>query len=196
MRKILILFAHPLPHKSRVNSALVQAVRKMSGVTFHDLYEEYPDFFIDVKREQDLLLQHDLIIWQHPFYWYSAPAILKEWFDLVLEHGFAYGRTGEALKGKYSMSVITTGGSKDTYNYKGHNQYPVTQFLLPYKQASSLCQMTYLPPMVFHGTHLMSERDLDIAKMDYIKLISLLRDGKQPLKEIKNNMFANEYLND
>ena len=196
MRKILIVFAHPLVSKSRVNSKLIQAANNMSGVTVRDLYEEYPDFFIDVKKEQDLLLSHDIIIWQHPFYWYSAPAILKEWFDLVLEHGFAYGRTGSALKGKYTMSVITTGGRKDTYSTEGHNKYPIRQFLLPYEQASRLCKMQYLPPLVFHGTHLMKEKDLDIAQMDYIKLLTLLRDEKQPLGEIKNSMFANEYNNE
>ena len=52
------------------------------------------------KREQELLLQHKIIVWQHPFYWYSSPALLKEWIDLVLEHGWAYGRKGDMLKGK------------------------------------------------------------------------------------------------
>ena len=64
----------------------------MEGVRLHDLYEAYPDFLIDVEAEQALLLEHDVIVFQHPVYWYSSPAILKEWQDLVLEHGFAYGR--------------------------------------------------------------------------------------------------------
>lgn len=195
MRKILILFAHPRAHKSRVNIALAGAVKNMTGVTFHDLYEAYPDFFIDVKREQDLLRQHDVIIWQHPFYWFSAPAIVKEWFDLVLEHGFAYGRTGKALQGKMAMSVITTGGTKETYATNGYNGYPVEQFLIPYEQACRLCQMLYLPALVFHGTHLMKSKDIELAKTDYVKLISLLRDPKQPLGKIRNSMFVNEYLN-
>ena len=62
----------------------------VEGVTVNNLYEKYPDFFIDVPEEQRLLLENDIIIWHHPFYWYSAPAILKEWMDLVLQHGFAY----------------------------------------------------------------------------------------------------------
>ena len=196
MRKILLLFAHPLTYKSRVTVALVNAVKNMSGVTFHDLYDEYPDFFIDVKKEQELLLDHDLIIWQHPFYWYSAPAIIKEWFDLVLEHGFAYGKTGQALKGKMAMSVISTGGKKETYAINGHNSYPIKQFLIPYEQSCRLCQMKYLPPLVFHGSHLLSDKDIEMAKIDYVKLISLLRDERQPLNEIRNNMFVNEYINE
>ena len=104
--RILVLFAHPVQHKSRVNKELVSAIQGIEGITFHNLYEDYPDFHIDVKREQELLLSHDIFVWQHPFYWYSAPAMLKEWIDLVLEHGFAYGRTGKALEGKQGSKDI------------------------------------------------------------------------------------------
>jgi hypothetical protein len=42
--RVLILFAHPALHRSRVNRGLVRAVRDLEDVTFHDLYEAYPDF--------------------------------------------------------------------------------------------------------------------------------------------------------
>ncbi len=100
MAKLLILFAHPALEKSRVHSRMVDKIQRIPNVTFHDLYEEYPDFDIDVRREQKLLLSNDIIILQHPFYWYSSPAILKEWQDLVLEHKWAYGAGGTALTGK------------------------------------------------------------------------------------------------
>ncbi len=90
-KRVLILFAHPALQKSRVNRRLIAAVSNLENVTINDLYEEYPDFCVNVKREQDLLRSHDIIIFQHPFYWYSCPALLKEWEDLVLEYGFAYG---------------------------------------------------------------------------------------------------------
>ena len=91
---ILILFAHPALEKSRVNRVLIRDIPGIEGVTFHDLYETYPDFDIDVAREQELLLAHDTIVLHHPFFWYSTPAMLKEWQDLVLEHGWAYGSGG------------------------------------------------------------------------------------------------------
>lgn len=94
MKRVLVLFAHPAVHKSRINRHLADAVRGLEQVTFHDLYEAYPDFLIDVPREQELLRSHDVIVVQHPFYWYSTPAIFKEWMDLVLEYGFAYGKGG------------------------------------------------------------------------------------------------------
>jgi len=81
MSKVLILFAHPAFQKSRAQKHLVAATHSLDEVTFHDLYEAYPDFNIDVPHEQQLLRDHDLIVLQHPFYWYSCPALLKEWLE-------------------------------------------------------------------------------------------------------------------
>ena len=108
--RILIIFAHPSLQKSRVNRRLIEYVRDMDGVTFHDLYEAYPDFHIQVAEEQKLLIQHDILIFHHPIFWFSTPAILKEWPDLVLTHGWVYGKEGTALRGKKLLSVISTGG--------------------------------------------------------------------------------------
>ena len=108
--RVLILFAHPALEKSRVNRRLIAAVQDLENVTINDLYEQYPDFYIHVKREQELLLSHDVIVFQHPFYWYSCPALVKQWEDLVLQYGFAYGKEGTKLKGKWVLTAITTGG--------------------------------------------------------------------------------------
>lgn len=192
MKKILILFAHPAFNKSRINKTLIQAVQNMEGVTINNLYENYPDFFIDVKAEQKLLLEHDIIVWHHPFYWYSAPAILKEWMDLVLEHGFAYGAKGRALEGKQAMSVISTGGSKEVYSSTGSNHYTVNQFLAPFNQSATLCRMHYLPPFVIHTSHTISEQELKKHGSDYMKIIAALRDEKYQESKFDNV----EYIND
>ena len=84
-------------------------MRTLENVTINDLYEEYPDFFVDVNREQQLLLSHDIIVFQHPFYWYSCPALVKQWEDLVLQHGFAYGAQGSKLIGKWVFTGINAG---------------------------------------------------------------------------------------
>ena len=144
MKKILILFAHPSYHRSHANKALLQALRKVEGITIHDLYQRYPNMFIDVEQEQKLLLEHDIIIFQHPLYWYSSPAIIKEWMDQVLEYGFAFGPDGHALKGKSLLSAITTGGSQESYTSQGHNRRAVIEYLLPFKQSAWLCGMRYL----------------------------------------------------
>lgn len=191
-KNILVLFAHPVQHKSRVNKELVSSIKGIQGITFHDLYEAYPDFHIDVKREQDLLLSHDIIVWQHPFYWYSAPALFKEWIDLVLEHGFAYGRTGRALEGKQVLTAITSGGRREAYQPGGFNNYTIRHLLAPFEQTVRLCNMEYLPPFAVHGTHLLSDKDIAKAAVDYKSLLISLRDGIFSTDEIRSC----EYLND
>lgn len=146
-------------------------------MTIHDLYEMYPNFHIDVKFEQDLLLAHDIIVFHHPFYWYSSPAILKEWQDLVLEYGFAYGQGGIALHGKKFLTAITTGGGEQAYCRRGYNRFTVRELLAPFEQTAQLCGIEYLPPFIVYGTHKLREQH-QIAKHaeDYRTAIVALRD--------------------
>ncbi|WP_223788588.1 NAD(P)H-dependent oxidoreductase [Marinicella meishanensis] len=147
MNKVLVLFAHPVFQTSQLNQALLQALPDRAEITVHDLYEHYPNFMIDVAHEQALLQAHDVIVFQHPLYWYSAPAILKEWMDLVLEHGFAYGTEGTALAGKQFLSVVTSGG--DLCNYQGERN--IRDLLQPFEYTAKLCHMDYLPPFIVYG---------------------------------------------
>ncbi|MCZ6675455.1 MAG: NAD(P)H-dependent oxidoreductase [Verrucomicrobia bacterium] len=171
MEKTLILFTHPALEKSKVHRALKEGVENLEGVTFHDLYEEYPDFYIDVQREQALLLEHSKIIWQHPLYWYSVPALMKEWIDVVLQHGWAYGSDGTVLEGKTVKSVISTGGSEKAYCPQGHNYYPVEEFLRPLERTAVLCRMEYLEPMIFYGAFQLDGDALSSAVDRYRKYL-------------------------
>ncbi len=181
-RRVLILFAHPALEKSRVNRRLIDAVRQLPGVTFHDLYEAYPNFMIRVEREQELLEQHDVVVMQHPLFWYSTPALFKEWQDLVLEHGWAYGSQGRALHGKLLLSAITTGGREAAYCAEGMNRYTIRQLLAPIEQTTRLCGMRYLPPFAVHGSHAMPEQTIEAHARDYRRVIEALRDDLLPLE--------------
>jgi len=147
MKKVLILFAHPVYQTSVVNKSLLSSLSGNKYVTIHDLYEVYPDFMIDVAYEQALLEAHDVVIFQHPMYWYSCPALLKEWIDLVLEHGFAHGAEANVLKHKIFMSSITSGG--DQSNYRGEQS--VRDLLKPFELTAKLCKMKYLPPFITYS---------------------------------------------
>lgn len=177
-RRVLILFAHPALQKSRVNRRLIADYSEIPGVTFHDLYEAYPDFCIDVIREQELLEAHDVVVFQHPFFWYSTPAILKEWQDLVLEHGWAYGSKGTALRGKIYFSIVTTGGNEDAYRRDGYNRHTVRDLLAPVEQTAHLCGMTYLAPFVAHGTHKMTREQTAEHGRDLHRLLTALREDR------------------
>jgi glutathione-regulated potassium-efflux system ancillary protein KefG len=179
MRRVLILFAHPVLERSRVNRRLVDAVREIDGVHIHDLYEEYPTLVIDVKREQALLLEHDVIVFQHPFYWYSCPAILKEWQDLVLEHGWAYGVGGTHLRGKITLNAITTGGPVTAYQKGGYNRFSVRELLSPWDQTAHLCGMHFLAPFAVHAAlRVASDDDVSANRSGYVRLIEALRDER------------------
>ena len=151
-QKILLLFAHPSQHRSEVNLPLARASAEIDGVTFIDLYAEYPDFCIDIDREQQRLREHDIVVFMFPLYWYSTPSILKEWQDLVLEYGFAYGHEGSALQGKLLLCAITAGGLEDAYRQQGYNHYSIRELLRPIEQTATLCGMTYLPPYALFGS--------------------------------------------
>ncbi len=85
--KVLLLYAHPESQDSVANRVLLEPALQLPNVTVHDLYAHYPDFFIDIAYEQDLLRQHEVIVFQHPLYTWSCPALLKEWLDRVLSRG-------------------------------------------------------------------------------------------------------------
>ena len=92
---MLLVLAHPALERSRANQALlsaaVGAARRRADTTST---RAYPDFLVDVPKEQKRLIAHDIIALQFPLYWYSTPSLLKEWIDAVWLHGFAYGRAG------------------------------------------------------------------------------------------------------
>lgn len=193
MPSVLILFAHPRLEESRVHRALLGAARSVPGVTVRDLYEEYPDFDVDVRAEQELLLGHRHVILQHPLYWYSCPALMKQWIDLVLAHGWAYGRGGTALEGKTMMSALSSGGSREAYALEGHNRRTIREFLYPFEQTARLCRMRWLPPYVVHGTHRATHPELDVHAAGYAHFLGVLARGEADLGVLEAREYANGY---
>jgi glutathione-regulated potassium-efflux system ancillary protein KefG len=195
MKKILILLAHPSYNRSNANKALIQALRKVEGLRVHDLYQQYPNMFIDVPYEQRLLLEHDIIVFQHPLYWYSCPAILKEWMDQVLEYGFAFGPDGNALKGKSLLSVITTGGSLESYTALGHNRRAITEYLLPFRQTGWLCGMRWLPPFVLYSYHTLKDPEyLMLRAQELRQLLEALRDDRLSQESLQRATYLTDLL--
>jgi glutathione-regulated potassium-efflux system ancillary protein KefG len=154
-------------------------------VTVNELYENYPEFDINIEREQELLSNHDIVVMQYPFYWYSTPSILKEWQDLVLEHGWAFGHEGTALNGKILLNVVSTGGSESAYSREGLNRFTVRELLAPIEQTARLCGMSFLPPFVIHGTHAFQGAEIDRHASDYRRLIEGLQEGRVNLAQTR-----------
>lgn len=154
---VLVVYAHPQPHRSVVNRRMAEAAAGVPGVFLRDLYETYPDFHVDVGAEQALLAAAELLVFQHPVQWYGMPSLLKEWVDVVLEHGWAYGRGGDALRGKHFLLAATTGGAEASYAPGAYHGQPFEAFLPPIRQTAALCGMTWLPPVLMHGARAAGE---------------------------------------
>ena len=147
--KTLVAVAHPnMDGGSIANRIIVDRIRSLQGVTVKDLYRECPDFRFDVAAEQKTLAEHDSIIFQFPFYWYSVPGILKEWLDQVFTYGFAYGSTGDKLKGKKFLVSTTIGGPEESYSADGYNKFTVAELLRPLESTANLTGMTYSEPLL------------------------------------------------
>jgi len=195
MKKILILFAHPRYEKSRVNKALLEGLHGQDGITVHDLYEQYPDFNVDTAREQELLLAHQIIVWHYPLFLYGPPAMVKQWMDLVLEHGWAHGVGGNHLEDKQVFATVTSGGSRESYSHSGFNRHTMPELLFPLQQAAHLCRMTWLPPYAVQGSYRLTDGMLADYGKQYHQVLARLSQSP-PLSSFKGHDFLNDWIAD
>ena len=80
MKKILIISGHPDLNDSFANKTILKEIHKLlpeAEIAYLD--KLYPDFRIDVPKEQERLLHSDIIVLQYPLFWYTAPSLLHRW---------------------------------------------------------------------------------------------------------------------
>lgn len=173
--KTLVLFAHPGQQHSTANALMAKAARSVEAVTFVDLYAQYPRHEITVEQEQKRLLDHDAVVFQFPLFWYSTPSLLKEWQDLVLEYGFAYGADGNSLRGKIWLNAVTAGAPETAYSRDGHNHFTLPELLSPLQATANLCGMRYAAPYtLFSALSLAGSAEMDAHVAGYKTLLETL----------------------
>lgn len=152
MKKILVVSGHPNLAGSYANKVILKEIEGADfDLRIRKLDDLYPDYRIDVEREQAVLVEADVIVLQFPFYWYSVPALLKKWIDDVFCYGFAYGSCGTKLRGKDFLLSITIGGPEESYTPLGFNHFPILQLLHPLEQTAYLSGMTWHEPVFTHS---------------------------------------------
>ncbi|WP_308636946.1 NAD(P)H-dependent oxidoreductase [Paenibacillus silvisoli] len=171
--KTLVIVTHPNINQSRINKSWMEAVQSQSNVTVHQLYESYPDFKIDVAKEQALLTSHDRIILQFPFYWYSTPSLLKEWFDAVLSYGWAYGEGGDKMRDKQLGVAVSTFGPAESYQHTGYNRFTMEELLKPIQATNNLIGTTFMTPFILNGVMHVSDEQLAQNTAAYVKYVTL-----------------------
>ena len=177
MARLLVYYAHPGHRTSHVNRAMAEIAQSIDHIAFVDLYRLYPRHNIDIAAEQGRLIASDVVLFQFPLFWYSTPSLIKEWEDLVLEHGFAYGSGGDRLADKTMMLAVTAAGAEDAYAASGYQNFPLRTFLTPLEQTARLCRMRFTPPYVlFSSLSAPTTDEMDRHVQGYRHLLTAIRD--------------------
>lgn len=179
--KTLVLVFHPNIQNSNVNRHLAEAANTKEGIIVRDMYQLYPNFDIDVQEEKRQLESVDRIVLQFPMYWYSSPALLKQWEDAVLEYGWAYGSTGDKLHGKDLLIAVTPGAPSDSYVHNTNFKYTVTDLLRPFQATSNLIGTRFVKPFIVAGASSIEDAVLDQFAKEYVEY--LLRDQMELLND-------------
>ena len=165
---VLVFHPHLTDGGSKVNARML-AELEASGhddVVVRDEYALYPDFHVDAATEQQALEAADHVVFQFPLYWYSSPALLKQWEDEVIAAGWAYGG-GRALKGKTLQLVVTTGSAAAKYQKDGEYGRTMDELLSPFEMVAYKVEMTYRQPYLVQGTSTIGGAALDAAAKAY-----------------------------
>ena len=155
MSNVVIISGHPDLANSNTNTVIIAQLTEQLAAPSYNLEVRrldslYPDFQIDVAAEQAALVNADIVVLQFPFYWYSAPALLKKWLDDVFSYNFAYGAEGDKLKGKDLLLSFTVGGPEESYQPLGYNHFSIEQLILPLQQTAYLAGMNFVAPVYTH----------------------------------------------
>jgi glutathione-regulated potassium-efflux system ancillary protein KefF len=177
--RVLVLFAHPAPHLSRVNRRLAEAARTVAGVYVHDLYETYPDFYLDIAREHALIAQAGTLVFLFPLHWYSMPSLLKEWCDEVFHDDWA-GHGRGAARGKTCWLVTSTAGAAHEFALGARHGRPFSDFLVPIEQMAAVCGMHWIAPHVLHGANEVEATAVDAHIDGFLHRLRQLA-GSEPL---------------
>ena len=110
----------------------------------------------------------------------------------MLEHGFAYGNEGTALKDKWLLTMITTGGGEEAYRQEGYNHFTIPELLQPFEQTAGLCKMLYLPPFVVHAVNNLSDEEMGHCAKMYQDVIVGLRDGHLTPEQWQGKVYIND----
>ncbi|WP_106495788.1 NAD(P)H-dependent oxidoreductase [Lentibacillus sp. Marseille-P4043] len=190
--KTLVIVSHPDILESSSQQYFLNSVPDKEDVTIHHLEKTYPNGKIDVAKEQELLNQHDRILFQFPFYWYSSPALLKHWQDEVLAYDFAHGKKGNALVGKEFGLILMIGVNESDYQAGGKEQFSISELTKPYQAMAYKTGMIYLKPLSIFQFSFMTEEEKMEMLVAYQQMLTNENDSslesreKWLIKQLKN----------
>ena len=145
-KQVVVLLTHPNIKESRANKAL-DAISDMGEVAIYNLYEMRMEDAFNAEIWSTIISHASALVFQFPFYWMSAPSLLKRWLDEV----FTYLAKTPAVAGKTLMVVTTAGSEHDAYRSGGRNRFTVDELLRPYQASAVHAGMVWQTPLIVYG---------------------------------------------
>ena len=181
--KTLVIVSHPDIQDSGSQKYLKDSLPTSDNVIYHHLESEYPDGQIDITKEQHLLAEAHRIILQFPFYWYAAPAVMKQWMDEVLTEGFAHGPKGTALRGKELGLVMVVGVAEKEYQVGGAEGFTISTLTTPFQALAKKLGMTFMKPLAIHQFQYMEEIEKMRLLVTYQQYLTMANTDSLRAKE-------------
>lgn len=114
----------------------------------------------EIKFEQKLITEADLITFIYPLWWMGFPAILKGYLDRVLSYGFAYQNENNIsvglLEHKKIQQFITMGNSIEKYQQLGFDKALKSCLV---DGLFNFCGITDIQHDIFGNIHLLDETE-------------------------------------
>lgn len=185
MSKILVISGHPKLEDSHANKLILNRLENADlDVRVRYLDQLYKDgTALNITEEQDHMRAADIIVFQFPFYWYAAPAIIKQWMEDIYTFGFAFGPDGSELQGKKFLASATVGSAEGKYAPSDikDNCMSIEIFLKPLTALAQFSGMTPLDPLYsfqmsyIAGVHENTEAVIERAENHAARLIDILK---------------------
>ena len=86
LKKVVVLLAHPNMENSQANKALFDAIKDIEDVAVFNLYEMPDEDILNMDAWSRIISHANAVIYQFPFYWMSAPSLLKKWQDGIFTY--------------------------------------------------------------------------------------------------------------
>ena len=118
LKKVVVLLAHPNMENSQANKALLDAIKDIEDVAIFNLYEMLEQDILNMDAWSRIISHANAVVYQFPFYWMSAPSLLKKWQDGI----FTYLAKTPAVAGKPLLVVTTTGSEFEAYRSGRRNR--------------------------------------------------------------------------
>ena len=121
--------------------------KDIEDVAVFNLYEMPDEDILNMDAWSRIISHANAVVYQFPFYWMSAPSLLKKWQDGI----FTYLAKTPAVAGKPLLVATTTGSEFDAYRSGGRNRFTVDELLRPYQGGAVHAGMVWQTPFVVYG---------------------------------------------